>query len=320
MNKILPWHESLWQQTLSRKNNLPHALLLSGPQGMGKGLFAQNLAETLLCDQQQACGTCKPCHLLNAKTHPDLLSVQPADTGKQITVDQIRSMIKFCALTAKYGRYQIIIINPAEAMNRNAANSLLKLLEEPSAATLIMLISHKPMVLTATIRSRCQKLDFSRPDKSLTHNWLVEQLSNQKQAALLLNLSAQAPLAALDLAESMSKRQELFDSLMTLSTNDPVRVAESWAKMEVVSVLKWLLSWTADIIRYSATGQTQYLVNQDQLQSLQNFAKYLNLQHLFKLLDLQQEAYQLLTSSANIKPQGLLETIAIAWVELKRKL
>ncbi len=317
MNDILPWHKSLWQQILSRQNNLPHALLLYGPKGMGKSLFAQYLIETLLCEHKQACGHCKPCKLLTANTHPDLLTIQPTDVGKQISVDQIRNSIKFCALTAKYGHYQIVLVNPAEAMNRNASNSLLKLLEEPPFNTLIMLISHNPMILTATIRSRCQKLDFSRPDKNLTHNWLHEHLDNPKHATLLLNLSAQAPLAALELADSMDKRQELFNSLVTLSANDPVKIAASWAKMEITSVLKWLLSWTADVIRYSITGQTQFLINQDQVKSLQNFANNLNLRHLFKLLDLQQEAYQLINS--NIKPQGLLESIAIAWIELKRR-
>ena len=131
MSNILPWHESLWQQILSRQNNLPHALLLYGAKGMGKSLFAQYLTKTLLCDQKQACGNCKPCKLLIANTHPDLMTIQPADVGKQISVDQIRSTIQFCALTSKYGHYQIVIIDPAEAMNRNASNSLLKLLEEP---------------------------------------------------------------------------------------------------------------------------------------------------------------------------------------------
>ena len=317
MSNILPWHEPLWQQILSRKSNLPHALLLYGPKGMGKSIFAQYLTETLLCDQKQACGNCKSCKLLMANTHPDLMTIQPADVGKQISVDQIRSTIQFCSLTAKYGHYQIVIINPAEAMNRNAANSLLKLLEEPPSDTIIILISHNPMILTATIRSRCQKLDFSRPDKNLTYNWLCEHLTNQKHIYLLLNLSAQAPLAAVELADNMDKRQELFNSLVTLPSNNPIKIAANWAKMEIALVLKWLLSWTTDVIRYSITGQTQLLVNQDQIESLQKFSNNLNLQHLFKLLDLQQEAYQLINS--NIKPQGLLESIAIAWVELKRR-
>ena len=103
MNTILPWHNVLWQKIMQRwqKNCLPHALLLCGPTGMGKGVFAQCLAEALLCETPlktgeesgSACGHCKPCHLLQAKTHPDLLQIQPADVGKQISIDQIRHLI-----------------------------------------------------------------------------------------------------------------------------------------------------------------------------------------------------------------------------------
>ncbi len=104
MDTILPWHDQLWQQMLQRwqQDRLPHALLLCGPQGMGKAIFARRLAETLLCDQPraqgQACGICKPCHLLNAATHPDLMQVQPVEVGKQISVDTIRGLIQFCNL------------------------------------------------------------------------------------------------------------------------------------------------------------------------------------------------------------------------------
>ncbi len=332
MNTLLPWHDSLWQQVLHRKqqNRLPHALLLSGPKGMGKGLFAQCLAEMLLCEQPQPegqpCGQCKACYLLRAKTHPDVWVLLPADTGKQITVDQIRALIQFSTLTPYYGRYQVIIINPAEAMNRNAANSLLKLLEEPPANTLIMLVSHQPMALVATLRSRCQQLDFSRPDRQLTQAWLHDQLKQlpQLNIPLLLNLSVQAPLAALSLAktEGMAKRQALFESLMILAKAqaDPVSIAERWSQWEVIHVLQWLFSWTTDIIRYASTGQAQHLMNPDYQDALQRLARQLDLHRLFYFLDLLCSTYELVLRNVNVKPQGLLESIAIAWVELGRPL
>jgi len=339
MNTIFPWHNVLWQQIMRRwqKNRLPHALLLCGPAGMGKGVFAQCLAETLLCETPltpsfetevsgSACGHCKPCHLLQVKTHPDLLQIQPADVGKQISIDQIRSLIQFCVLTAHYGRYQVIIIKPAEAMNRNAANSLLKLLEEPPPQTLIMLVSHQPMALMATIRSRCQRIDFSHSESAsenaVVQTWLHNQLKNSPayDIRLLLNLSAHAPLAALALAEAdgMTKRRALFDSLAALSNgkNDPVHIAEGWSQSEVVPILQWMLSITMDIIRYAMTAQTHNLVNHDYQEMLQRFARQFDLHSLFKLLDLQKEAYQLVTSKANVKAQGLLESIAITWVKL----
>jgi len=205
-------------------------------------------------------------------------------------------------------------------MNRNAANSLLKLLEEPPSNTLLMLVSHQQMSLLATIRSRCQRFDFSGPDRNVTQVWLRSQLSAKMNVRLLLNLSAQAPLAALALAENegMAKRQTLFESLAQLPTgkNDPIRVAEGWNQLEAKQVLQWMLLWTMDIIRYATTKQTQYIINQDHQQTLQRLAQQFNVQKLFELFDLQKKAYRLMTGNTNIKPQGLLESIAIAWIKL----
>ena len=317
MKPLLAWHQSLWQQVLAswQQDHLAHALLLCGPQGMGKAQFARNLAETILCETGQACGKCKACNLFKAETHPDLLQVEIGEKSKIITVDQIRNFIQYCTLTSSYGGYQIAILNPAEAMNNNAANSLLKLLEEPPAKTLIMLISHQPMALNATIRSRCQRLDFSRPDKKLTLAWLQNQLSSTQDAQLLLNLSAQAPLAALSLAQDIKKRGELFQSLNQLVTKkeDPIEIAQQWNKHNPKQILEWMNSWIMDMIRYSLTANSNSINNKDSIKALQNFAKQFDLQALFKLLDLQTEAYRLITAQTNIKAQGLLETIAIAW-------
>ncbi|MCK5717724.1 MAG: DNA polymerase III subunit delta' [Thiomargarita sp.] len=330
MDTRLPWHDSLWKQVLQawQQDHLPHALLLYGPQGMGKTLFAQRFARTLLCEKPQAegqiCGHCKSCHLLSAGTHPDFLQVEPAEVGKQIPIDNIRRLIQFSILTSQYGYYQIIIINPAEAMNRNAANSLLKLLEEPPPKTLLMLVSHQANVLLATIRSRCQRLDFSRPESSIIETWLSEHLKlknkDEQVVKLLLNLSAQAPLAALNLAETegIAKRQVLFESLARLSTgqHDPIEMAAIWNKQDVAQLLQWMLSWTMDMIRYATTSHIPLIVNYDHIDILHRLKRQLNIHSLFDMLDLQIESYRLVTGNANIKPQGLLESIAIAWTKL----
>jgi len=328
----LPWHDDLWKQVLRswQQNRLPHALLLSGAQGMGKQLFCENLAHILLCerfqpsehDSGQACGHCKSCHLFQSKNHPDLHWVQPMDVGKPIQVDQVRHLIDFSALTPHYNRYRIVIIQPAESMNRNAANSLLKLLEEPPPNTLIILVSHQPMRLLATIRSRCQRLNFSHSDKTIAESWLNVHISDKTDVKLLLNLSAQAPLAAQALSETgdMAKRQQLFESLKEFMTSrvEPVSTAAQWDKLGAVQVLSWMLSWTMDLIRWTVTQQSQFIVNQDYLTILQVNTKGLNIQHLFTLLDLQHEAYKLMMGNTSVKPQSLLENIAISWLEVKK--
>ncbi len=336
MTSVLPWHNLLWQhvQNCWQQNRLSHALLLAGPLGMGKIQFAQRLAKILLCENQpcsandwQPCEQCSSCHLLNVGTHPDLLPVPSPAANKFIGIEQVRELIQFCSLTTYYGRYRIAIINPADKMNRNAANSLLKLLEEPPPKTVLMLLSHQPMGLMATIRSRCQRLDFSRPDRKLTYAWLQEHVNtfnlpvnNQADLTLLLNLSAQAPLAALALLETdgMTKRKALFENLIQLLGNkiEPIKIVEQWSQWETNQILSWLLSWNRDLIRCALTDHGQYLVNQDYRNTLCRLAQQLDWHSLFKLLDLQTEAYRLIIENTSVKATNILETIAIAWIKL----
>ncbi len=321
MEKI---YERLWHQIVTawQQQRLPHALLLRGPVGMGKSLFAQRLTALLLCEQPhasgQACYHCKSCHLVQTNQHPDFLRVQPAEMGKQIQVDQIRHLIQFCTLTASYQGYQVIIIQPAEAMNHYAANSLLKLLEEPPSKTLLLLVSHVPMRLPATIRSRCQSLDFSHPDRQMVEQWLRPQVSPNINISLLLDLSDNAPLTALAEAQNLAARQTVFDSFKQLLSGqaEPLQVSEKWNQLEITQVLKWMLSWTMDLIRYTASKEDRYWTNQDYRETLRQLTHSLSLQDLFKIFDLQRETYQLVHSTANIKVQGLLEEMAIAWFEL----
>lgn len=325
MHTIYPWQQAQWRQITHswQQQRLAHGLLFAGHAGMGKAQFALALAELVLCDEPtaefRACGQCKPCLLLQAGTHSDFKMVEPAEKGKQITIGQIRELMDFCNLTATYNRYQVVIINPAEEMNHNAANSLLKLLEEPPDNTLLILVSHQPMQLLATIRSRCQSLDFNHVDKLQAISWLQQSFGAEYDLDLLLKLTHHAPLAVKNLIDNadIQKRGSLFESLVQLPTGkyDPISVAEEWLKQEPRQIVVWMSLWTMDLVRYAMTQQTQYIVNQDNSNAIQHIAQQFHPKQLFKLLDLQIETYRILNSTANVKPQGLLESLAIAWVE-----
>ena len=150
---LLPWQHTRWQEMLARRANgrLPHALLLCGLRGVGKQHFAARFAQALLCEQPasdgQACQACRSCLLFRAGTHPDYWPVTPAEEGKSILIDQIRELNASLVFTSHAGGYKIAALWPADRMNSAAANALLKTLEEPSANTLLMLITSRPAFL-----------------------------------------------------------------------------------------------------------------------------------------------------------------------------
>ena len=171
-----PWHEKVRQRIVHQYQNekLAHALLFSGPTHLGKFDFACALSQLFLCSTPGMfahCGECAACHLLAAGTHPDFRLVQPEDS-RQIKIEQIRELIGWLSQTAQRGGLKIVIINPAQQMNHQSANALLKCLEEPSANTLIFLVTPRPGSLLPTIRSRCQQYAFPTPENDVSMNWL----------------------------------------------------------------------------------------------------------------------------------------------------
>lgn len=178
---ILSLHEENWHQLQGRRERLPHALLLIGQKGLGKFALAREFAASLLCEQTtpegRACGKCQACHWFEQGHHPDFRLLQPealaetleVEEGKkkpsqQITIDQVRALDEFLGVGSHRGGLNIVLVNPAEAMNRNAANAILKILEEPPAKILFLLVSSEPARLLPTIRSRCQVLPIRVPN------------------------------------------------------------------------------------------------------------------------------------------------------------
>ncbi len=278
---IYTWHEKLWQELLARKNSLPHALLLHGQVGTGKRDFAETLARALLCESPGSdglpCGHCVACAWLAAGSHPDFRILQPdseaasetianevAKDDKEkkqshlITVAQVRELIESISLSASRGGRRVVLLYPAEAMNVQAANALLKTLEEPPPNCLFLLISHQVQRLLPTVRSRCLKLAMPVPSHQHALEWLAGQ--GVAEPHICLAQAGYAPLRALALNDSdyREKRLAFLSRLEEAKNADPFAIAEVSEKTELAWVLNWLQTWIYDLVCAQATGKVRY--------------------------------------------------------------
>ncbi len=342
--QLYPWHASLWQQlsgSEDKQANFPHALLISGIAGTGKKALAFYLAQTLMChaphkDPQtkafHPCQQCRACLLFNSANHPDLQYLTTAEDKKIINVDRVRELIQWSVLSSQLQRKKVVIVEPADAMNQNAANSLLKTLEEPVPNTVLLLVSNKKQSLLPTIRSRCQTIDIGLPDQAMARQWLEEQ--GVKESALMLALASGAPLKARQLAleDAQTIRKEVFESLLQVANNqiDPVSGADGLFKLSTVKktksakkrltasafdIIYWLDLLITDLARLSQfelpAGAEQYISNIDYLQDLQQLSNRLYLKKLMQLSDSVNKAYYEIQGSINLNL--LFEKLLIDW-------
>lgn len=316
------WQTQQWQYLAKRRqgNHLPHAILLTGIAGLGKNDFARAFAHSLFCEQpdalNNACNACRSCHLFNKAAHPDSYSLHPEEPNKAIRVDQVRELITHASQTTHQGSYKTIIISPAEMLNTAAANALLKTLEEPVAHTCILLVTDQLGLLPATIRSRCQILQFATPPMAEAKQWLIAQ-DVKHDVELFLALAEGAPLAALHLAEQKDTqhRQKLLTHLQALAKGDmePISVAALWLKINLQQIITWLTTITMDVLRLQMQVAAHHMVNQDYLEFLNRLAVKSNSLKLFAYLDELYEYRRQLNISNSLNQQLLLENLFCKW-------
>lgn len=321
----LPWQHADWQKLLNYwlVDRLPHALLISGPDGIGKSNLAMCFANYLLCANRKSselrCGRCSDCHWIEVGTHPDLIQVEPAEAGKAIGIDRIRELTEALSLTARSGRYRIAIIRPADRMNTASANAFLKTLEEPATGTLLILLTARGFHLPATIRSRCQRLEIGKPDHGPALDWLQGKFS-RSDAERLLSMAAGAPLKAVELglAGSLERRNALFEAWCGIACgrSDPVAVAEKLVSIPFQDVLTWITAWTTDMIRLAMAPRVDTLRNPDLRSALQTEALKLDLKQLFRFHERLVQAAAAIDSPLNL--QILIESILLDWYSLTR--
>lgn len=218
-----PWQKPLITRLLElrRDGRLPHALLIEMSTHADSRDFGWLLAQTLLCsDEENApCGECENCRLMLANSHPDFSFVtlernpkRDHKLNRDITVEQIRQLIHRLGLTRSQGEGRCALIYPAERMNREAANSLLKTLEEPAEGTTLILLTHHAARLPITIRSRCQRWRVEHPPTEQALGWLSQQGLLGEVAVEALQRAGNDPQRALSLEQDgFFDRQQAFD-------------------------------------------------------------------------------------------------------------
>jgi len=314
-----PWFSPVWE-TFARQvgeDRLPHALLLVGQGGVGTVDLARAMAQYLLCAAPHAgrsCGHCKSCLLLQAESHPDLHWVVPEEGAQSIKIAQIREMTEFTYNTAQQGGRKLVVLSPAEAMNSNAANALLKSLEEPSGNCVYLLVSEQPAFLMATIRSRCSRVQIRTPDFADALQWL--ERNRVPQAEKYLRAAGGRPLRVMEwLATDLwGQRDQLSRELLKLveGTQSFLDCAKAVSAFGAVWVVEQLQVWIVEATRSNASAAE----SEDPFVNWLTKAPPSRLMQLYDNLTLKK---RLLLSTANPNPQLLLEEIMMELKEVTRK-
>jgi DNA polymerase-3 subunit delta' len=271
----LPWLEP--QMTALRAavaaDRMPHALLIHEAPGAGGDWLANWIARLLLrTDRDQ---------------HPDWINLRPIDDSRQVRIEQVRELAAELALTSHQGGYKVGVISPADALNRFAANALLKTLEEPSPRTALILAVTQPSRLPATILSRCQRVRIPTPERAQSVAWLEEHRGKADWQAVL-DIVGEAPMLA---AESDAQavvqigaevRRGLEEILA--GTADPVATAERWVRAELPLRLRCFANWLTERIHAQSKSQA-FLTEVGAVTYLQRPQTVLNMRELFELLD-----------------------------------
>jgi DNA polymerase-3 subunit delta' len=288
-SSIYPWQQSAWQQLQRLRARLPHAILFHGPEGIGKTVFAERFAQSLLCETLLAdghpCDQCPSCGWFAQYSHPDYRRLRPevlddgdgaegeeaGDSGdskktakstkapsKDIKIDQVRALADFMNISTHRQGMRVVVLYPAEALNTASANALLKTLEEPPPHTMFLLVSNSLDRLLPTILSRCGKFALAMPSQADALNWLAMQ--QVKDAGDWLAEQGGAPLAALALAQTGS-REAMDDFLRQLaqpSVEGALKTADKLQKMPLVDLVAWLQRWLYDVFSCKFSGRIRY--------------------------------------------------------------
>ena len=310
---------------------LPHALLFTGIEGVGKRAAAIELAQACNCTEKNSgrtpelkqsreniddrnndlkvsvgpCGICKSCRKIAAGNHPDIIQVKP--TGPFIIIAQVRALCDTLAMKPYEANTRVAIIHDAQTMNPAASNALLKILEEPPQRTILILIATRAQDLLPTIVSRCQQIRFNPISKKKLELLLVEKHGFNPQDAGPIAMMAHGSLSratAMYEANWINRRNWILQEMTELSSRPINRILAfaqrlSKDKEAVLESLEVMKSWLRDLV--IAAYDPGKILNQDIADEIQHAAKKMNITALLSKIDLIQKTQNRIRANTNVR-------------------
>lgn len=332
MKELYPWQTETWQRLQGLRARLPNALLLKGAEGIGKLDLALGFAQSILCEAPLAsglpCSSCPSCHWFVQESNPDFRLIQPdalsatdetpekeggKKASREISVDQIRALSSFANLSAHSGGYRVVLIHPAEAMNSNAANALLKTLEEPTDKLLFILVTHKSQQLLPTILSRSLSIAVPMPAREDSIAWLKQQGITEPEAALAQ--TGFAPLSALNNAgegAGNDERRLMLSAFKQSAKFDALALAEQLQRAAPVHVIQFLQQWCYDLVSSKLAGEVRY--NTEYIELIGKISGSIPQQALLRYLKELQIAKR--EAFHPLNPKLLFESLLLAYQQL----
>lgn len=305
------------RKALAQKR-IGHAYLFSGIAAVGKKTLALEFAKALNCEKEatlhDSCGECSSCRKIQRDSHPDIFSVK-AD-GQFIRIDSIREIQEQMKCKPLEAKQRIFIIDEADKMNDQAANALLKILEEPSLSNILILITSRPYSMPPTIISRCQHVRFNPLRFDTVAKFLVDRMDMDNQKALLLaSLSGGSVGRAMELNNDdiVTYRAELLELLSITRREDPFSLINfasflGQGKKEIKEGLNVLNTFFRDVLIYKETGKDDMLINRDNASFISNHASRLSGEQIIRNIVLVERTGN--TLELNVNKSLTLETMA----------
>lgn len=304
---------------------LPHALLFTGPESVGKNTLAESVIAAMLCRStvERPCGTCLSCRKLSSGNHPDFILVEPEERTAHLKIEQIRDVERFLALTPIESEYKIVLIRGFERATTGAANALLKTLEEPPAYAHLILLATEADLLLPTIVSRTQQfalrpIPTSQIAKALVERWSVESERAERLALLSGGRIGWAVIAAIDVAGYQRTEDALCSLLSILQQDLPTRfdtaqlLAQNGAAL-TETLEYWSIFWR-DLLLLQA-GHPELLVYEEQQPILNTLLRQVCTESCAAILRRLEETQEALLTNANT--QLAVETLLLDLPELR---